>query len=358
VSIADSATRQGFGVQKWVALYIKLIYKFICATLSAMLRKRFFIFIIFLMVAMPAYAGVVINEVAWMGTVNSAQDEWIELYSDTGQSFEGWTLSTADGGMNIQLSGAISAGGYFLIERTNDDTVPGITADLIKTFGSGLGNSGDILILKDAGGVEIDNVDGSGAWSIGGSNETKETLQRSLSGWVTKFGTPKASNGWEAPLPPEQTPTPTPTPTSTLTPTPTTTPITTTTPATTPTPPTTSVIYVFPTPSPEPSAVPSLAPTPVSSPQPSSHLAPTGAPETSPIYNSANAPKAKKDPAPKATAKKEVSNTKAANVSETSVNNNAEGRANEEYFWLLGGVLGGAVLGLLCVIIAKWKKSP
>ena len=100
-------------------------------------------------------------------------------------------------------------------------------------------------------------------------------------------------------------------------------------------------------------------PTPVSSPQPSSHLASTGVPETSPIYNSANAPKAKKEPASKGTAKKEVFEQKNEHAAEASIiNSGYEKGRNTEYAWLLGGILGGAVLGLLCVIIAKWKKSP
>lgn len=311
--------------------------------------------------AVPAFAEVRINEVAWMGTINSAQDEWVELYSDTNQNLEGWSLFTADGGMTVPLSGSISAGGYFLIERTNDDTVPGIAADLIKAFGNGLGNSGDILILKDSVGVEVDRVDGSDNWSIGGDNGTKETLQRASSGWTTKLGTPKASNGWESPPDPAPTPVPTSTPAPTSTPTP--------TPTLTPTPTTVST----PTPTSDGSSSPSgsepiapsqeQSPTPpsISSPQPSSQPAPTGEPETSPIYNAANVPKGKKDSAPpKAAAKKEITEQKNADTAITAaaVSSRGEDSLNEEYAWLLGGILGGAVLGLACVIIAKWKKNP
>ena len=107
------------------------------------MNRSFFVSIILIAMALPVYAGVVINEVAWMGTTNSAQDEWLELYSDTAQNLEGWSLSTADGGTTIPLSGSISAGWYFLIERTDDNTVPGITADLVKPFGNGLANAGE-----------------------------------------------------------------------------------------------------------------------------------------------------------------------------------------------------------------------
>ena len=172
------------------------------------MNRGFLISIILTTVALPAYAGVVINEVAWMGTTNAWQDEWIELYSDTSQVLDGWVLVTADGDTNIKLKNSISAGSYYLIERTNDDTVPGIKADVVTSFGSGgLENGGEILILKDAAGNEINKVDGSNSWAVGGNNETKGTLQKAASGWITKLGTPKASNGYEATPPPAPTPT-------------------------------------------------------------------------------------------------------------------------------------------------------
>ena len=74
---------------------------------------------------------VIINEVSWMGTTNSSYDEWIELYNTTSDSIDlnGWTLKSTDGTPNISLSGTIQAYGYFLLERTDDTSVPGITAD-------------------------------------------------------------------------------------------------------------------------------------------------------------------------------------------------------------------------------------
>lgn len=145
-----------------------------------------------------ADASVIINEVAWMGTANSATDEWIELFSDKVQDLSGWTLSTADGGMNIALSGSITAGGYYLIERTDDTAVSDITADLVAPFGSGLSNSYETLILKDSNGTQIDEAGPSGNTWPAGDNSTKETMQFTLSGverrWITASATPKASN--------------------------------------------------------------------------------------------------------------------------------------------------------------------
>jgi hypothetical protein len=58
---------------------------------------------------------VVINEIAWMGTATSANDEWIELYnaSSTAISLTDWTLSASDGTPDITLSGTIASKSYF-----------------------------------------------------------------------------------------------------------------------------------------------------------------------------------------------------------------------------------------------------
>lgn len=174
--------------------------------------------IVLLMFFLPwtVHASVVINEIAWMGTEVSPADEWIELrnLSSDPVDLSGWSLSSDDGSPSVSLSGVISAGGYFLIERTDDESVPGIAADLIAPFGNGLSNTGEILRLRDATGAVADTVDGSGDWgNIGGDNVTKETAQRTGSGWTTAPGTPRAENALPAsPVAPASTETPSLTP--------------------------------------------------------------------------------------------------------------------------------------------------
>ncbi len=117
---------------------------------------------------------VVISEIAWMGTTNSHTDEWIELYNNTDSNINlnGWTLNSTDGTPSISLSGTILAKSYFLLERTDDNSVPNITADSI--YSGALANKGEILQLKDSSGVLIDRVD---AWHAG-NNSTKATMER------------------------------------------------------------------------------------------------------------------------------------------------------------------------------------
>ncbi len=159
-----------------------------------------YVTIVFICVALPfvTYADVIISEVAWMGTHTSPNHEWIELHNAgaSSVSLDGWRLSAVDGSPNISLSGTIAAGGYFLLERTSDESVPGIPADLIYT--GALGNRGEILELYDAEGRLADRVDGSDNWAIGGDNTTKDTLQRIGDGWVTARPTPRAPNTTEA----------------------------------------------------------------------------------------------------------------------------------------------------------------
>jgi len=129
--------------------------------------------------AHAAQAGdVVVNEVAWMGTSASVNDEWVELFNATDRAIDltGWTLSAQDGTPAVALSGALLPQGFFLLERTDDNTVSDISADQIYT--GALANAGETLLLKDAAGALIDtvNVDG-GNWPAG-NNTTKATMER------------------------------------------------------------------------------------------------------------------------------------------------------------------------------------
>jgi cytosine/adenosine deaminase-related metal-dependent hydrolase len=142
-------------------------------------HRRHVLAVLVVLLAEPSFAhgqtlDVVIHEIAWMGTTTDANDEWIELYNPTGGpvSLAGWTLVAADGVPTISLAGTIPAGGYFLLERTDDNSVPGITADLI--YSGALGNTGETLSLRDSKAALQDNVD---AW-YAGNNTTKATMQR------------------------------------------------------------------------------------------------------------------------------------------------------------------------------------
>ncbi|MBN1441031.1 MAG: lamin tail domain-containing protein [Anaerolineales bacterium] len=138
-------------------------------------------------------AWVVISEVAWAGTAASANDEWIELWNPGGEDVDvsGWTL-TDNGDIRISLAGTIGAGGYYLLERTDDTTVGDIPADRIYT--GALANSGEAVWLIDSSGRTVDSANGDGgAWPAGavvpyGSMERRDPGGVSDPAWCSNDG--------------------------------------------------------------------------------------------------------------------------------------------------------------------------
>ncbi|MFZ2253446.1 MAG: lamin tail domain-containing protein [Minisyncoccia bacterium] len=161
------------------------------------MQKYFWIVCLFIL-PISSQAQVLISEVAWMGTDTDANNEWIELYNLDGSPTDltGWTLS--DGGsVLIALSGTLPSHGVGVLERTDDDTLPG-AAFLI--YSGALSNGGGTLILRNAEGGVSDEAVGGTDWSgIGGSNVVpKKTAQRTRTGtWVTALPTPNADNAEE-----------------------------------------------------------------------------------------------------------------------------------------------------------------
>lgn len=174
---------------------------------------------------------VVINEVAWMGTAYSYNDEWIELYNNSSSPIDltGWGLKAVDGSPNISLVGTIPAKSYFLLERTDDETIRDLEADQIYT--GALENIGENLELRDASDSLVDSVpcETNGGW-FAGENDGAYTMERIDSGssgttknnWHTNDGitrngadangnpingTPKAENSKEFWSQPEEEPT-------------------------------------------------------------------------------------------------------------------------------------------------------
>ncbi len=157
-----------------------------------------------LLVPAGARAGVVINEVAWMGTDESASCEWVEFRNDgEAVSLAGWTFTIANGNSTpkvIALSGNVGAGEYFILARNASaclDDANGVSGYTFTSFGSGISNSASVLTLSRAEGEE-DEVDASDGWSaIGGENESgapRKTAQRAGTGWVTALPTPMQEN--------------------------------------------------------------------------------------------------------------------------------------------------------------------
>jgi len=121
--------------------------------------------------------AVLINEIAWAGTVASANDEWIELHNPGPDPIDlaGWRLS--DGGdIHVSLSGSLPGYSYFLLERTDDTTVSDLGADRIYT--GSLRNSGEQLELLGPGGEIVDTANsGGGGWPAGHA-DSRTSMER------------------------------------------------------------------------------------------------------------------------------------------------------------------------------------
>ncbi|MCA9361489.1 lamin tail domain-containing protein [Candidatus Kaiserbacteria bacterium] len=139
--------------------------------------------------------SVSISEVAWMGSEESANHEWIELYNsgNTAEVLDGWVLKDADS-LLIELSGTIQAGEYVLLERNRSDGQYQSGSPLVVYTGA-LVNTGTTLTLLDSNGSVVDNVVGGSDWeNIGGDNVTKSTAQYNGSIWITAPRTPNTQN--------------------------------------------------------------------------------------------------------------------------------------------------------------------
>ena len=168
----------------------------------------------------PSPGDILINELAWAGTLASSYDEYIELINKTKKDFylNNWIIENAAGtNSNLLFSGLIKKGGFFLIANYSGEsgkssiTVdPDCIAPKISLSNSTFGP----FILKNSNGTVMDTVGDGGSYTAGkntssvkasmarytGSNES-EWLKDS---WYTEgvslnlsdgsFGTPGAKN--------------------------------------------------------------------------------------------------------------------------------------------------------------------
>jgi len=156
----------------------------------------------------PQRNKVILNEIAWMGGSEnyglSASDEWIELKNLTAYTLDisNFQLLSKRGDIKIIFdeNSKISPYGFYLLERTDDNSVPQIKADLI--YKGGLANSDDGLALFDKNCNLMDIVLANPNWEAG-DVILKRTMERDDNfNWYTSgsfngkiFGTPKAPNG-------------------------------------------------------------------------------------------------------------------------------------------------------------------
>ncbi|GBL19630.1 hypothetical protein EMGBS3_13360, partial [Anaerolineaceae bacterium] len=97
------------------------------------------------------------------------------------------------GDISITLTGTIAAGGFVLLERTDDTSVGNLAANQIYT--GTLSNTGETLTLKDANGNTVDTANLAGGSWPAGSVSSYFTMERinplaadSAANWVANNG--------------------------------------------------------------------------------------------------------------------------------------------------------------------------
>lgn len=133
---------------------------------------------------------VVINEVAWAGTSASyPYDEWFELYNNTDQPIDikNWkiTVSGKPISYNKINNSIIASRGYLLLKRSREDSIYGITGDIIYSNADGFNNKqGEKLEIFKPSGEKTDEVDCSKGWFAGDSTlyRTMERISPTMAG--------------------------------------------------------------------------------------------------------------------------------------------------------------------------------
>ncbi|MBI4992230.1 MAG: lamin tail domain-containing protein [Candidatus Harrisonbacteria bacterium] len=127
----------------------------------------------------PSHQKLLINEVAWMGGFSSANDEWTELKNISGDDLDisSWQLLDKDEQIKIVFPGGakLSSGGFMLLERTNDDSVSGLAANLI--YAGALSNANEGLRLFDPDCNLVDEVLAASDWPSGDA-AARKTMER------------------------------------------------------------------------------------------------------------------------------------------------------------------------------------
>ena len=148
---------------------------------------------------------VILNEIAWMGSDcpnrrECSNNEWIELknISSSDVDISGWRLIDQENQIRVLFpqNTKISADGFFLLERTNDDSVPNIPMDMF--YRGGLSDTNEGLRLLNPDCLIQDEALASPNWPAGELINRKTMERRAdLSGWQTSAvvnGTPRQKN--------------------------------------------------------------------------------------------------------------------------------------------------------------------
>jgi len=136
---------------------------------------------------------VVINEVAWMGTQESSNDGWIEVYNTTPHPIDigDWSIFGADTGGCLNLADAdgssstsVPGHGYLLYANHADDVQADSGTNIVDIWDASMGlNDGspgkvELYDAPDCQGAVIDTVNSDGGGWPAGDSGTHATMER------------------------------------------------------------------------------------------------------------------------------------------------------------------------------------
>jgi len=143
----------------------------------------------------PSPGDILLNEIAWAGTLTSSYDEYIELKNKTERPFflSYWKIENAAGsGTPLVFSGRIQKNGTFLIANYPSESEKTAITCRIDFTDSAVSLSNTFFgpfILKDSHGATFDTVGDGGDYTDNLKGDKKPSLSR-----YTYAGTP----GWDS----------------------------------------------------------------------------------------------------------------------------------------------------------------
>ncbi|MGB0953482.1 MAG: CotH kinase family protein, partial [Planctomycetota bacterium] len=110
-----------------------------------------------------ATAGVVIHEINYNSSTSFNPGDWVELYNNSTAAVDvsGWTFEDSGSVWTLPAGTIMPSGGYLVLAENLQDfsDAYGAAATALGELGFGFSGGGELLTLRDAGGVMIDQVD-------------------------------------------------------------------------------------------------------------------------------------------------------------------------------------------------------
>jgi len=141
----------------------------------------------------PAPGDILINEIAWAGSLKSSYDEYLEILNTTDRNFylNNWKIENAGGnGVSIVFSGLIKANMPFLItnyKNGSEKSSISVNPDFVTSKIALSNNKFGPYILKNSEGIVFDEIGDGGSYPYGINSESIKASMTRFPGSLTKY---------------------------------------------------------------------------------------------------------------------------------------------------------------------------